>query len=114
MSNKISCLILVIILSGLSVSCQSDSKQVEFLDIDDGVATFKVVNNTNDDISSIRFELTYSSANSEVIKIDTVTYTMAESEPSQIFLEASGQTYISQKVPDKTTTASCKIISINN
>ncbi|MDR9418212.1 hypothetical protein [Gracilimonas sp.] len=91
------------------MSCQSDSAYVEFLEINDqGVAQFRVYNNTSEDIYSILFELTYENAEGEVLKVDTVNYAVVD---SGVFVEADNVTYIAQEVPDQATTATGKIIS---
>ena len=112
MNNKFNSLLMIITLPYLGISCQTSSRQVELLDINDnGIAIFKVTNTTNKDYSGIVLELKYLSTEDEVIKVDTVHYSISESATIQIFIEAGGQTTIAQKVPANTIKASGKIIS---
>lgn len=115
MNNKINSLLIIITLSFLGISCQNSSRQVKLLEINDnGIAIFKVTNTTHKDFSGIGLELKYLSIDDEVIKVDTVHYSMSESATTQIFIEACGQTTIALKVPANTITASGKIISTTN
>lgn len=110
MINKLKSLLLLSLFFALIISCQIFSNYyVRFEEInEEGIAIFRVFNNTSKDILSIDFELTYFNAEKEIIKVDTLQYS------SGVFLQAEGQTIIAQKVPNKTHTASAKIISTNN
>lgn len=115
MAIKLTSLLLVTVFSYLIISCQSNLKHVEFLEInEEGIATFNISNVTDKDISSIGLELTYLNTANEVVKVDTVRYSMSEDSNAQVFLKAGEQTVISQKVPDNISIASGKIISTTN
>jgi hypothetical protein len=115
MGTKIGSFLLLITLTCLSISCQSSSNEVELLEINDnGIAIFTVKNTTDEDLTGIGVELVYMNADDEVIKVDTVHYNMADNATSPVFLEAGGQTTISQRAPENTTKASGKIISTTN
>jgi len=92
------------------ISCQIFSDyNVKFEEInEEDIAIFRVFNNTSKDILSIDFELTYFNAEKEIIKVDTVNYSLSS---GGVFLKSEGQTVIAQKVPSNTHTASAKIIS---
>lgn len=110
MVNTIKSLLFISLVFSLTISCHLISNyHVELLEInEEGLAIFKVLNNTSEDILSMKFELTYSNADKKVIKVDTVGYR------SGFIIKAKGETMIVQKVPDNTTTASARILSFTN
>lgn len=114
MNNKSSLFLTIAACACLISGCQSNTHEVRFEQIEDGVARFQVENNSDDDITSMVFELTYLNDNDEVIKIDTVNYRMSEENPSEIWLEANNETFFVQSIPEGTTVVTSKIISIND
>lgn len=110
--DKIKSLLYIFSFFTLTISCQMTSNyHVELVEINEqGVAIFKVLNNTDEDISSVDFELTFSNADKTVVEVDTIHY----SSNSGVFLKARGETIIAQKMPYNTTAASAKIISTTN
>lgn len=110
MINTIKSLLLISLVFSLTISCHLKSNyHVELLEInEEGLAIYKVLNNTTEDILYMEFELVYSNADNKVIKMGTVGYR------SGFVIEAKGETMIAQKVTDNTTTATARIISFSN
>ena len=101
--------IMVLLLAGLT-ACENEELPVEFLDINDtGVATFTMENETGKDVASFNIELTYLSEDNRTLKIDTVNYSVKDK--SQPFVKAEEQTYLTQEVPDGTTSATGKVLN---
>ena len=115
MRKSIYSILLIAIFTLLNAGCQSGPDEVEFIRItDQGIAMFQVNNLTDQDYNKMDFEITYMNDRDEVILIDTLHYEMAEESANQIFLEAGGQSMISQIVPENTVTATGRILSVVN
>ena len=101
--------IIALLLIGFT-ACEREDLPVKFLEINDGgVATFTVENKIEKDVASLTTTFTYFSEENRILKIDTVDYAMQDK--SQAFLPAGRETYIGQKVPEGTTSASGEIIN---
>lgn len=94
-------------------ACSSADHLVRYNGIDNGVVRFEIKNQTDKDILGIDVEVTYLSSDSSVIVVDTVTYTSRKPDGTEdVFLKANSSTPIVQKVPEGTSKAKARVLSV--
>lgn len=96
-------------------ACKSDSLDVEFAEMmnDNTLARFDVMNNTDQDIMTVSFEVTFFDTSGDALDIDTVSYnTTSDIEGNQKpFIEAQSTTFFVWSVPENTASASGRVLS---
>jgi hypothetical protein len=97
---------------GILTACKKDPIKVEFMKFQNQVALFTVLNNTDQDIYTVSFEITLFSEDKSVLKIDTMNFSnTSDNAGNQIpFLEAGADTFFPYSITDKTTSASARAI----
>ena len=112
MRSKLSLIILATLLTFLFTACKKDPIKVEFMKFQNQVALFTVLNNTDQDIYTVSFEITLFSEDKSVLKIDTMNFfNTSDNAGNQIpFLEAGADTFFPYSITDKTTSASARAI----
>lgn len=103
--------ILVVML--LVNACSSTDHAIRFEGISNGLARFEIENKTSVDIAELDVELTYLAGNNSVILVDTVTYDARKPDgTADVFLKAKFTTSIVQKVPEGTSKAKARVLSV--
>ncbi len=100
----------------LLLSCTNKSIDAEFLEIDNNIARFKIVNNSNKDIAKIIFEVRFLDSSNNLLLIDTLSYQMSKEYQKENlpFLKANDGTFIVQSVPANSKKADIKVLEIDN
>ena len=100
----------------LLVSCTTKSIDAEFLEIDNNLARFKIVNNSNKDIGKIIFELRFLDSSNNLLLIDTLSYEGSKEYQKENlpFLKANDGIFIVQIVPANSKKADIKVLKIDN
>lgn len=95
--------------------CTGESITSEFIEIQNNIARFDVVNNSNKDVGKITFEVRFPDPSNRVLLKDTVSYQMSNEYPKENlpFLKANDQTFIVQSVPDNCKKAEIKVLEVD-
>jgi|GEM_PF-3071453 len=98
------------------ISCESNKVKTEFIEIQDGIARFDIINNSNLDIENITFEIRYFDNSNNLLLADTVAYRISDKSNlnDKSFLQANEKTFIVQRVPDNCDKANIKILTVSN
>lgn len=99
----------------LLVSCSSKKIEAEFMEIENNNARFEIVNDSEEDIGKITFEIRYLDSSDGVLLLDTVSYQMSnqgQNEPLP-FLKANDRTFIVQRAPDQCQRAEIMVLEID-
>jgi len=98
------------------ISCESNKVKTEFIEIQDGIARFDIINNSNLDIENITFEIRYFDNSNNLLLADTVAYRKSDKSNlnDKSFLKANEKTFIVQRVPDNCDKANIKILTVSN
>jgi hypothetical protein len=108
-SNHIAILLVLLFLN----ACSSTDHAIRFEGIENGLARFELENKTSVDIAELDVELTYLAGNGSVILVDTVTYDARKTDgTADVFLRAKLTTSIVQKVPEGTSKAKARVLSV--
>jgi hypothetical protein len=103
-------------LCSLMLSCEKKDVDARFNKIENNIAQFDIVNNTNKDILSITFEIKYLDNLNKLLLTDTVSYIRSEEDEKKRipFLKANEETFITQTIPDNCKKADIKVLEIKN
>ncbi len=107
--------VLIYFLFVLVVSCASDAVNVKFIEIKNNIARFEIINNSDQDISKITYEVTFLDRTENLILKDTTSYKMEnDSKQGRIpFLKANEKTFIVHKVPENCEKAEIALLKID-
>lgn len=100
----------------LLVSCTTKSIDAEFLEIDNNIARFEIVNNSNKDIGKMIFEVRFLDSSNNLLLIDTLSYQMSKEHQKENlpFLKANDGIFIVQSVPANSKKADIKVLETEN
>lgn len=100
----------------LLLSCTNKTIDAEFLEIDNNIARFKIVNNSNKDIGKIIFEVRFLDSSNNLLLTDTVSYEMSKEYQKENlpFLKANDEIFIVQVVPANSKKADIKVLEFDN
>ncbi len=108
-STNVTILLILLVIN----ACSSTKHTIRFEGITSGVARFEIENKTSVDIAEMDVELTYLSGDNSVILVDTVTYDARKADgTADVFLRAKLTTSIVQKVPEGTSKAKARVLSV--
>ncbi|WP_373397027.1 hypothetical protein V8V91_20860 [Algoriphagus halophilus] len=99
----------------LLVACSSKKIEADFIEIENNNARFEIVNNSEEDISKITFEIRYLDSSDGILLLDTVSYQMSNEGPKEPlpFLKANDRTFIVQRAPDRCSRAEIMVVEID-
>lgn len=97
-------------------SCQKQKVKAEFIEINNNIARFDIINSSNRDIEKITFEISYFDPSDNVLRKDTVNYQKSKENAQEYdpFLKANEKTFIVQSVPNNCDKAGIKILKVVN
>ena len=99
----------------LLVSCTAESIDAEFIEIDNNLARFEIINNSNKDIGKLIFELRFLDSSNNLLLIDTISYELSQEfqKENLPFLKANDGIFIVQIVPANSKKADIKVLEID-
>lgn len=100
----------------LLVACSSKKIEADFIEIENNNARFEIVNNSEEDIGKIIFEIRYLDSSDGILLLDTVTYQMSTKDQNEPlpFLKANDRTSIVQRAPDQCNRAEIMVLEIDH
>ncbi len=104
-----------LLLLGLPAACRSDPVTVRSDRVDNGMAHFVVVNHSDKDVKSIRFEVVFRAAKGVAVSVDTITYkitTDASTGKPTPFVRARDETFFLSRMPETAVSESGTVLSV--
>lgn len=99
----------------VAFACGFEPLTVSLAEVSNGVARFKVVNRSEQDVRSINFELSFRSEDGGVVSVDTVVYettTDASTGEPTAFVGAGDETFFPRSMPSNGVSATGKVLGV--